>query len=219
MHRLKYLIAFITITATTLAGVFLLQSFIHKKTVRYISSNIETLTKKPAVIILGARVYQDGRMSTMLQDRVDTALDIYKAQKAQKILVSGDHGQSDYDEVNTIKDYLLKKDIPPHDIFLDHAGFDTYDSLYRAREIFGLQNAHIVSQQFHLPRALFIGQALGLNITGIPADRHIYFTQKRNELRELFANGKAFFNILLKSSPKFLGESIDITGDGQKSWD
>ena len=126
-------------------------------------SMVEPAQAKPAdaIIILGAYVRPDGALSWILRDRLDTGLELYRAGLAPKILVSGDHGQKNYNEVQTMKDYLLDHDVPAQDIFMDHAGFDTYDSLYRARDIFQVKSAIIVTQNFHLPRALYIARRLG----------------------------------------------------------
>ncbi len=170
-------------------------------------------------IILGAKVYPDGGLSDMTKDRSDTAIELYQQKKVSKLLVSGDHGRKNYDEVNSIKNYLLKNGIPEKDIFLDHAGFDTYDSLYRARGIFQVDSVVIITQNFHLPRSLFLAQKLGLNAIGVRADRHQYYGIELSELREKIAVIKAWSDILFHAKPKFLGEKIPITGDNKKSWD
>jgi len=181
--------------------------------------DISELEEAQVVIALGARVYDNGKMSDVFRDRVDTAFEVYESGKAKKILVSGDHGRKEYDEVNTAREYLLTKGVKEEDIFMDHAGFDTYDSLYRAGYIFEIEKAIISTQKSHLPRALYIGDNLGLEVKGIQADKHIYINSLQQFIRERLANVKAFLNVLLKSKPKFLGEKMDIEGDGRKSWD
>ncbi len=171
------------------------------------------------IIILGAKVYANGKMSPMMLDRVETALYLYSQGKADTILVSGDHGQVGYDEVNTIKDYLLENGVPGEHIFLDHAGFDTYDSLYRAQAIFQIKSAIIVTQEFHLPRAIYIGRALGLDVSGVIADRQPYQGIIYNQLREIPARLKSFVRVQLHSQPRYLGEPIPITGSSFESWD
>lgn len=184
-----------------------------------IYDDIKQLPSAEVVLILGARVYGDNRMSSVFLDRVQTALEVYEAGKVEKIIVSGDHGTKYYDEVNVVKDYLLEKGVPGEDIFLDHAGFDTYDSIYRAREIFGVSSLIISTQNFHLSRAIYIAKGLGLEVSGISANRRTYVFSTNYNLRESLARVKAFFNLLLKSESKFLGEPIPISGDGRKSWD
>lgn len=172
-----------------------------------------------AILILGARVYTDGTLSGMLQDRADTALELYANGVSQKFLVSGDHGQKNYDEVNAVKDYLLAKGVAPQNIFLDHAGFSTYNSLYRASAIFNVKTIVVATQNFHLPRAIYIGNKLGIVTYGVSADKHYYKNEFLNEVREWPARVKAWLEVLFKIKPKFLGEKIPIAGDSLKSWD
>jgi SanA protein len=179
----------------------------------------EDVPNAQVALILGAKVYNDGRLSHMMQDRADSGLELYKAGKVQKILMSGDHGTKTYDEVNTVKDYLLERGVAPEDLFLDHAGFDTYDSLYRARDIFGVRSLVVVTQKFHLPRAVYIGRSLGLEVYGYAADKRPYQGMFWNETREVFARAKAFLAVSLGIKPKFLGEKIPIEGDSQLSRD
>ena len=185
---------------------------------KYVLDSIEEINKADVVIILGAKVFNDN-LSHILIDRTDTAIELYNNQKVNKILVSGDHGRKNYDEVNAIKDYLLKKGVPSEDIFLDHAGFNTYDSMYRAQYIFEINSALISTQNFHLPRAIYIARELGIDAYGFPADKRIYGKELHNNIRESFARAKAWLNITLHSKPKFLGEKIPISGDSQESWD
>ncbi len=170
---------------------------------------------KQAALVLGAQV-RGNTASAILNDRLVTAAELYKTKKAQKILVSGDHGSKYYDEVDVMRKNLLAQGIPPHDIFMDHAGFDTYDSVYRAREIFGVESVIIVSQTFHLPRALFIAKALGVDAVGMSANRQEYrwSTIIRNNARESLARIKALGDVLRDAKPTYLGEPIPITGDG-----
>jgi len=184
-----------------------------------IFENIENAPSKQTALILGARVLSNGKMSDILSDRVKSALELYDNGKVKKILVSGDHGRIKYDEVNTIKKYLLENGASPEDIFLDHAGFDTYDSLYRAKEIFKVDSVIIVTQKFHLPRSIYIGKSLGIESYGFVADKQKYLGMQRYKLREILARVKAFFNIAFHSKSKYGGEPIPITGDGRLSWD
>lgn len=186
---------------------------------KYIYEKQTDLPSAQVVMILGARVYNNGRLSDILKDRTLTALEVYKNGKVKKILVSGDHGREDYDEVNVVKEYLLENGVKPEDIFLDHAGFDTYDSLYRAKYIFKVDSLIVSTQKFHLPRAIYIGKKLNVETYGIIADKHIYRSALTNNIREIFSRTKAFFNINLNSKSKFLGPEIPISGDGRESWD
>lgn len=172
-----------------------------------------------AILVLGAAVYPGGRVSPMLADRLNTAYELYKEGKAPKILVSGDHGQELYDEVNTMRLYLEQKGVPSADIFMDHAGFDTYDSIYRARDVFTVRSVLIVTQAFHLPRALYIAQALKLQAQGVVAEGPVYADTQAYEVREMAARVKAFGEVLLRRKPAFLGPVIPITGDGRQTQD
>lgn len=172
-----------------------------------------------AIIILGAYVRPDGALSWILKDRLDTGLALYNQKTAPKILVTGDHGQQDYNEVQAMKNYLLNHGVPAKDIFMDHAGFDTYDSLYRARDVFLIKSAIIVSQNFHLPRAVYIAKRLGLNAQGVQA-RLYYPWWYLNTIRDSASRIKAYIDVeILKSKPRFLGEVISITGDGNQTQD
>ena len=141
------------------------------------------------------------------------AIKLYEAKKVSKILVSGDNSTDSHNEVNPVRLYLISKGIPDEDIFLDHAGFDTYSTMYRARDIFGVSSTLVTTQSFHLPRAIFIARQLGIEAYGVNADvGHMLF---RNYVRETLANEKAFLNLILHRKPKYLGEKIPITGDGR----
>ncbi len=177
----------------------------------------ESLDSYQAAIVLGAKV-DDQDPSDILEDRLLTAIELYEKGKVEKILVSGDNGQVEYNEVGTMKNYLLNEGVPAEDIFMDHAGFDTYDSMYRAAAIFQVENAVIVTQNYHLPRAIYIARALGIDAVGVSADRQTYVYIDLYEKREKLAQIKAFLNVVFHSKPKYLGESIPINGNGQESW-
>lgn len=185
-------------------------------TQKKIYTSVQDVPAKQTALILGARVYNNVTASRILQDRLRVGAQLYTAGKVSKIIVSGDHGRTTYDEVNTMRKYLTDAGVPKKDIFMDHAGFDTYDSVYRSKAIFGVDSLIIVSQQFHLPRALYIADKRGIDAVGISADLHTYplSTRLRNNLREFFSRIKAFADVHLDAMPHFLGELIPITGDG-----
>ena len=184
-------------------------------------TKIEDVPPAQAALVLGAAVYRNSKVSFFLLDRLESAEELYRAKKVQKIIVSGDHGQPEYNEVSTMRDVLLDRGVPAEDIFMDHAGFDTYDSVYRAKEIFEVENLIIVTQKFHLPRALYIANALDLDAVGLVADRRTYTEEVllRNVKRESLARVKAFFDVLFRVKPTHLGEKIPITGDGRQTDD
>jgi SanA protein len=171
-----------------------------------------------AALVPGAYVFPDGRLSPMLADRLTVAERLYRAGKVRKILLSGDHGRADYDEVDAMKTKLLLDGIPERDVFTDHAGFDTLDTMIRARKVFDVRSALVVTQKFHMPRALWLGHQAGLTVHGVVADLHGYGSERRKSTaREWFARVKAVADVLTGASPRFLGPQIPITGDGRAS--
>ena len=171
---------------------------------------IDELAHSDAVIIFGAMVYSDNYVSAVLANRLNIGAQVYKSGKAAKIIVTGDHGQKEYNEVAAMKKYLLNLGLPQDDIFMDHSGFNTYDSLYRAKEIFAVENAVFVTQEVHLKRALYIADKLNLNALGTIAPTYQQdITSQR--IREIAARPKAFIQAgIIKPKPKFLGEVIPI---------
>lgn len=170
------------------------------------------------LLVLGAGVRPDGTPTRMLEDRLAVGLYLYQQGAAEKLLLSGDNGQVEYNEVRTMKNYMLAHGVPAKDIFLDHAGFSTYESMYRAGAIFQVKRAVVVTQTYHEYRALYAGARLGLQVTGVGADQQRYRGQAKRDLREQFARVKDVFQCLVKPDPSFLGEAIPITGNGRVSW-
>lgn len=184
----------------------------HVTTKPYIYASAADAPSAQVALIPGAAIL-DGKPSPIFIDRVDAAIELYKMWKVSKILVSGDNSTVSHNEVNPVRLYLLSKGIPDQDIFLDHAGFDTYSTLYRARDIFGVTSVLVTTQSFHLPRAIFIARELGLQAYGVNSDSgHILF---HNYVREVFSDEKAAFDLFFHTKPKFLGDTIPITGDGR----
>ena len=172
-----------------------------------------------AALVLGAQVKPDGTPSDMLIDRIRAGEDLYRAGRVDKLLLSGDHSRVDYDEVGTMRRIMLADGIPARDIFTDHAGFDTWDSAQRAKRVFDVDSAVVVTQGFHMARALYEARHAGLDATGFIADRRNYGrVMPRLKARETLARVKAFGDVVTGASPKFLGAEIPITGDGRKSW-
>ncbi len=171
------------------------------------------------ILVLGCRVYEDGTPSHMLEDRLRQGVELYMAGAAPKMLMSGDHGQKEYDEVNAMKRFAIGQGVPSGDIFMDHAGFSTYESIYRAKEIFGAEKIIIVTQRYHLHRALYIARQLGMEAYGVAADYRSYAGQIMRDIREILARDKDFLNTILWPEPTYLGEKIPISGDGDMTND
>lgn len=167
------------------------------------------------ILVLGCGVKPDGTPSDRLYDRVKVGVDLYLAGVAPKILMSGDHGQENYDEVSTMLLLAVEMGVPEEDIFLDHAGFSTYESVYRADYIFDCDSMVIVTQEYHLYRALHIAERFGIEAYGVSADLRPYAKMLYHNCRETLARCKDFFYALTKPSPTYLGEKIDLSGDGR----
>ena len=174
-----------------------------------------------AILVLGAYVFPNGTVSTMLNDRLTAGYELYEQGKAPKLIVSGDHGRKDYDEVNSMKSFLKDKGVPNQDVFMDHAGFSTYESVYRARDIFKVQKLIIVTQEYHLKRAVYVARALGLEAYGVASDRRDYGqAMKMYKFREIAARNKDFlWTNVIKPKPTFLGDAIPVFGDGKATDD
>lgn len=166
------------------------------------------------ILVLGCGVRSDGKPSHMLQDRLDTAIAAYQMGLAPKLLMSGDHGREYYDEVNAMKDYAISKGVPSKDIFMDHAGFSTYESMHRARNIFQCKRVVIVTQRYHLYRAIHNARSFGMEAVGISSDLRSYARQTYFDIREAAARVKDWAWCIAKLPPTYLGEAIPIFGDG-----
>ena len=172
-----------------------------------------------AILVLGCKVNPDGTPSMMLSNRVEKGIELYK-KTGFKLILSGDHGKEEYDEVNTMKKMVLDESIPIADVFLDHAGFSTYDSIYRAKKVFNAKKIIIVSQRYHLYRALYIADKLGLEAYGVAADDIPHkMINIKNEIREVLARDKDVFKSMFKPQSKYVGEPIDIKGSGEVTFD
>jgi len=181
---------------------------------RILSTDKTASLAADCILILGAGVKADGTPSDMLEDRLLQGIALYELGSAEKLLVSGDHGQVDYDEVNTMKLFAISHGVPSSDIFMDHAGFSTYESSYRAKEIFQAEKIIIVTQRYHLYRALYVARALGLDAYGVASDYRSYAGQSYYSAREMAARVKDFFQVIFTPQPTILGEAIPLDGDG-----
>lgn len=171
----------------------------------------DNITGYEVGIVFWARVYEWGKPSDILADRLKVAKKAYDEGKITKIIVSGDNSKSHYDEPTSMRNYLINLWVKKDDIYLDYAGFDTYDTLYRAREIFWVEKALLFTQEFHLKRALYIAEKLEIKSIWIHTDLQKYIYADYYERREVLARTKAFFSTdILKVKPKFLGNPINM---------
>lgn len=171
------------------------------------------------IIVLGCQVHDDGSPSGMLEDRLRRGIALYQLGAAPKLLMSGDHGTPEYDEVDTMKRIAVDAGVPSADVFMDHAGFSTYETVYRAKEIFGADKVLIVSQEYHLYRALYIAEALGVEAYGVASNYRQYGGQTARDVREILARVKDFGMSVFKPEPTYLGETIPINGNGELTHD
>jgi vancomycin permeability regulator SanA len=166
------------------------------------------------ILILGAGVRPNGSPSDMLRGRLEVGVSLYHAQAAPKILVSGDHGSKEYNEVGVMKAYAVNAGVPSEDVFMDHAGFSTYESLWRAKHIFGAERVIIVTQSYHLYRALYVAGRLGLSAVGVSADLEPYGGQTVRDVREFAARVKDFAWCMIQPEPTYTGDPIPLTVSG-----
>ena len=182
---------------------------------RIVWPNALTEEKVDCIIVPGARVYEDGTLCDVLRDRLDTAIGLYQAGVSDRLLLSGDHGSVDYDEVTAMKAYAVQQGVEERDIFLDHAGFSTYETMYRAASIFGAKSCVVVTQRYHLSRAVYLAQTMDMEAYGVQADRGAYQRMGYYETREALARVKDMFFAVLRPAPTYLGEPISLLEDGR----
>lgn len=212
----RIFIILICIAIFTIGSVFGINAYVkHVGRQKMLSpEDASTIVDADCILVLGCQVKDDGTPSAMLRDRLERGIELYFAGVAPKILMSGDHGQTEYDEVNTMKQYAIDAGVPSEDVFMDHAGFSTYESIYRAREIFQAETIVIVTQEYHLYRALFIADRLDVAAFGVHCDYNTYGEQTYRDIREILARNKDFLTSIFKPEPTFLGEAIPVAGDG-----
>lgn len=182
------------------------------------NSDYTKLENIDCIIVLGAGIWRE-KPSPMLEDRLLEGINLYNNNVSNKIIMSGDHGREEYDEVNIMKNYAIEKGVPSENIFMDHAGFSTYESIYRVKEIFKAKKVVIVTQKYHLYRALYIANQLGLEAYGVGSDPRKYVGATYRELREILARDKDFIKCIFKPEPTYLGETIPVSSNGNATND
>ena len=209
---LKYGIIVLVIIAVVVLGINLYVRLSTKKQIIK-KDEYSNLSDVDCIIILGAAIWGD-KPSPMLEDRLIEGIKLYQNNVSDKIIMSGDHGKKEYDEVNMMKNYAIEKGIPSENIFMDHAGFSTYESIYRAKDVFQAKKIVIVTQKYHLYRALYIANKLGIEAYGVGSDPRQYVGATNREIREILARDKDFFKCIFKPKPTYLGDTIPISGNG-----
>ena len=216
--KMKYMIVkiIIIIIILLIILVFGINFYVKSSTKKQIIDNeseLSNLSDVDCILILGAGV-RNNAPSPMLEDRLLKGIELYNKNISNKIIMSGDHGREEYDEVNIMKDFAIDKGVKSEDIFMDHAGFSTYESIYRAKEIFEAKKIIIVTQSYHLYRALYIANSLGIEAYGVSADLRTYTNQLSREIREIVARDKDFIKCIYKPKPTYLGNTIPVSGNG-----
>jgi SanA protein len=207
------LIVVLIIVISVGAALWILRATVHARAAGRIYTDVAAVPPAPVALVLGAGLRQDGLPTPALHDRVETAVDLYKAGIVKKLLMSGDNRFVNYNEPAAMKTLAIRLGVPAQDIVLDYAGRRTYDSCYRAKEIFDVQRAVIVSQAFHLDRALFLCDAVGIPTVGISADRGLYGAYRWWELREVLATTAAWWDVNVRHPVPVLGEKLPIKMD------
>ncbi len=218
------LVALIVLAALAVLGgaaVFGIDTYVRGITADCIltEEQAQELADVDCIVVLGCLVRDDGTPSHMLEDRLKQGVALYQQAAAPKLLMSGDHGTVSYDEVDAMKRYAVDAGVKSEDVFMDHAGFSTYETVYRAKAIFGADKVIIVTQKYHLYRALYAAQALGIEAYGVASDYRTYSGQTARDVREVLARIKDFIMCIFKPEPTYLGEAIPISGNGQLTHD
>lgn len=219
---LRYMIRiFLVLVLAGCLTMFLINLYIIRKEAPDILTAEEAgaLEDVDCIMVLGCGVRQDGTPSGMLNDRLMEGIGLYYAGVSDRLLMSGDHGRENYDEVNLMKQFAIDRGVPSTDIFMDHAGFSTYESMYRARDIFQVKKIVIVTQRYHMYRALYLAEAMGMEAYGVPSDPRKYGGQTMRDIRELLARPKDLLYAIAKPKPTYLGDAIPVSGDGNATND
>ena len=204
----------ILLAITVIAGFILGATYQITKEPIALAEEAAAMEDVDCILVLGCKVKSNGVPSDMLEDRLRRGVELFHAGAAPKLLMSGDHGTMTYNEVQSMKQYAIDNEIASSDIFMDHAGFSTYESIYRAQDIFQAKKIIIVTQEYHLYRALYIANALGIEAYGVDADYRNYSGQTAMDIREILARNKDFLTSIFKPEPTYRGDVIPIWGSG-----
>lgn len=218
---IKLLCVFLCLCVLGISTLFIMNAIVKGTTRERIISSSEAaaLEDVDCILVLGCWVNENGQPSDMLYDRLTRGVELYDLGAAPKLLMSGDHGQVGYDEVASMKQFAVDAGISSEDVFMDHAGFSTYESIYRARDIFQADKILIVTQEYHLYRALYIADRLGVEAYGVSSDYHTYAGQTFRDCREILARVKDCILCVFQPKPTYLGDAIPIFGNGNATND
>lgn len=213
---IRFIAVILCIILLCVLGVCTINLIVVKSSEKYFLTHEQAVQAEDfdCILVLGAGVYNGDKPTWMLRDRLNSGIDLYLDGAAKRIIMSGDHGRKDYDEVNTMKKFAVEAGVPSEHIFMDHAGFSTYESMYRARDIFKAKRILIVTQDYHLYRAVYVARALGLDAYGVATPPQTYGGEQMRDIREVLARTKDFFTAIFKPKPTFLGEAIPVNGNG-----
>lgn len=220
LHAIKrLLIAVVMIVVVVVAVPVGLNAWVCATTVSAFESPQEAKSQAAsfdaeAIVVLGAGINWDGSPSTILKDRLDVAIELYKAGVAPKLIMSGDNSDSTYNEVMAMANYAIDQGIPAADVFCDHAGVSTYDSMYRLRYVFGVKRCVVVTQEYHLYRAVYDAQSFGIETRGVPSDLSDYANIDSFEQREFFARIKDFVSVMTNAEPQKKSEPVSLNQSG-----
>lgn len=212
----KIISAVICIGIVCAAVVFGIDFYVRNSTEEYILTPETAGSGYDCILVLGCGVHGT-TPSHMLEDRLLQGVELFNNGASGKMLMSGDHGRKNYDEVNVMKDFATERGVASEDVFMDHAGFSTYESMYRAKEIFKAEKILIVTQKYHLYRAIYDARALGLDAYGVASDPRGYAGQLYRDIREILARNKDFVYSIIKPEPTYLGEAIPVQGNGNQT--
>ena len=213
---IRIVLILLCLCVLVVTSVFVLDAIVKGTTKDQIltSEQAAQLEDVDCILVLGCGVHDDGSPSDMLHDRLRRGVELYELGTAPKLLMSGDHGRVGYDEVDAMKSFAVDAGIASEDVFMDHAGFSTYESMYRAKDIFQAKKIVIVSQEYHLYRAIYIAEQLGMEAYVVSANYRNYRNQSGMDTREVFARVKDAVTCVFKPEPTYLGDAIPIWGDG-----
>lgn len=197
-----------------------MNEWVRRESAPHMHSDADSVPHRSVAIVPGAMVFADGTPSSVLEDRLEAARVLHEAGRVERILVSGDHQGADYDEPNAMRRWLVARGVPSGDVFMDHAGIRTFDTMERAARVFLVRDAVVCTNEFHLGRSVFLARKAGIDAVGLVADRRPYRGHVKNLAREVLARSRAFLDVyVLGTRARHLGPPIPIDGGAEASHD